>query len=90
MKNTVRFCLAQINPIVGDLKGNTEKMRTCIRWAGSQGANIIVFPELSICGYPPEDLLFQPFFIRQHRQYLRQLAAMSSSIGIVVGFPHAP
>ncbi|MBE9505773.1 MAG: hypothetical protein IMY84_03075, partial [Chloroflexi bacterium] len=53
----IRVALAQINSTVGDLDGNTDKIVDCVARAGRAGADIIVFPELAICGFPPEDLL---------------------------------
>ncbi|MAI62864.1 MAG: hypothetical protein CBB87_10355 [Micavibrio sp. TMED27] len=62
--------LAQINPTVGDLRGNIDKIRQY--WKSSEG-DIIVFPELSVCGYPPEDLLLKPSFIDNTRTYIENL-----------------
>ena len=56
----LRIALAQINVTVGDFDGNTRKILEAIAEARSQGVELIAFPELAICGYPPEDLLFKP------------------------------
>ena len=59
----VRIALAQVNPVVGDLPGNTKKVIEFIERARSQGAELVAFPELVLTGYPPEDLLLRPEFI---------------------------
>ena len=61
--NTLRLALAQINPTVGDLSGNTEKILEYVRKARRARADIALFPELALTGYPPEDLLLKPQFI---------------------------
>ena len=81
--------MAQMNPTVGDLEGNTAKVLQSIDEARSLGADLVAFPELAICGYPPEDLLFKPQFIRDNRRHLEQVVAASRGIAVVVGFPHA-
>ncbi len=58
----LRIALAQLNPIVGDLDGNAEKLKAARRTAAAQGADLVVFPELFITGYPPEDLVLKPAF----------------------------
>ncbi len=58
----LRIALAQLNPIVGDLDGNAEKLKAARRTAEAQGADLVVFPELFITGYPPEDLVLKPAF----------------------------
>jgi NAD+ synthase (glutamine-hydrolysing) len=82
----VRVALAQINSTVGDLDGNTDKIVDCIARAGSAGADIIVFPELAICGYPPEDLLLRPRFISQNVSCLQRVAESTHGPVAVVGF----
>ncbi len=71
------FCvnLAQINPLVGDLVGNADLMRQAASNARQVGADVVVFPELSLTGYPPEDLLLFPAFIEQCEQQLQAFAA---------------
>jgi NAD+ synthase (glutamine-hydrolysing) len=59
----LRIGLAQINTTVGDFKGNKEKIVESLTEAKSLGVDLITFPELAICGYPPEDLLLKPQFI---------------------------
>jgi len=82
----VRVALAQINSTVGDLDGNTDKIVDCIARAGSAGADIIVFPELAICGFPPEDLLLRPRFISQNISCLQRVAESTHGPVVVVGF----
>ena len=83
---TVRLALAQINPTVGDLEGNTEKIIENIRAAAEQSAEIVVFPELAVTGYPPEDLLLKPQFIRDNLDALRRIKEEVWDIVAVVGF----
>ena len=61
--NSVRVAIAQINTIVGDLSGNKEKILFCIKEAIQKRSDLVVFPELSITGYPPEDLVLKRHFI---------------------------
>jgi len=82
----VRIALAQINPTVGDLKGNADKV---IAWTGRarrQAADLTVFPELCITGYPPEDLLLKPRFVADNIAALKRVAAAGRGTASVVGF----
>jgi len=81
--------LAQINPTVGDLSGNTEKIIRYIKAAGERGADLVVFPELVITGYPPKDLLLKPSFIKDNRDALKKIIAASEGIAVVTGFVDA-
>ena len=83
---TLRVALAQINPTVGDFEGNVERILKEVSRARAAGAALVVFPELSICGYPPEDLLFRPRFLRESRRAVERVAAGCSGIAAVVGF----
>lgn len=83
---TFRLAMAQINATVGDLDGNTERIIASIREAGSLGADLVAFPELALPGYPPEDLLLKPQFIRDNQERLQQIAAECTDIAAVVGF----
>jgi len=85
----LRVALAQIDSIVGDLEGNVAKIVAAIGRAREESADIVTFPELAICGYPPEDLLFRPSFIRDSRDALEQVARQSEGIAAVVGVPDA-
>ncbi len=84
-----RVALAQINTTVGDLDGNAEKVRKGIAEAKAMGANLVAFPELTITGYPPEDLLFKPRFIADNRARLDSLIPETKGITAVVGFVDA-
>jgi NAD+ synthase (glutamine-hydrolysing) len=83
----MRLALAQINTVVGDLDGNRERIVRRLREARDAGADLVLFPELAVTGYPPEDLLFRPEFLRQARQSLDQIAAEATDIAALVGFP---
>ncbi|HEY8642101.1 MAG TPA: nitrilase-related carbon-nitrogen hydrolase, partial [Candidatus Dormibacteraeota bacterium] len=82
----LRVALAQFNSTVGDLGGNTEKIVDWIGRARKQKADLVVFPELALTGYPPEDLLLKPSFIRDNLQHLDRVVAASKGIAAVVGF----
>jgi NAD+ synthase (glutamine-hydrolysing) len=84
--HNIRFGIAQINSTVGDLNGNTRKIAEFIDRAKSLGVDLLTFPELAITGYPPEDLLLKPQFIKQNRESLDKIIEHSSGIAIVVGF----
>jgi NAD+ synthase (glutamine-hydrolysing) len=84
--NNIRVGIAQINSTVGDLSGNTKKIVQSIDQAKSVGVDLLTFPELAITGYPPEDLLLKPQFIRQNKQCLDKITEHSSDIALVVGF----
>jgi len=87
MNGTARIALAQINTVVGDLKGNAEKIAGRAEQAKKAGARLVAFPELSLCGYPPEDLLLKPKFIADAEETLKSLLPVSDGIITVVGFP---
>jgi len=78
--------MAQINATVGDFAGNTQKILEAITEARPLSADILTFPELAICGYPPEDLLFKPQFIEENLRSLEKVIDSSSGITLVVGF----
>ena len=86
---TFRIALAQTNPTVGDLDGNTSRIIDYIDRARDLGADLVAFPELAIPGYPPEDLLFKPQFIQDNIRKIRQVASASRDIAVVVGFADA-
>ena len=88
--SVIRVGLAQINPIVGDLDGNVEQIRSVIDQAESMGCDLVALPELAITGYPPEDLLLRPSFIRDTRAALDRVVASTRRAVVVVGFPEAP
>ncbi|MBU2511039.1 NAD+ synthase [bacterium] len=82
----LRLALAQINTTVGDFAGNFEKIKSGIKQAGKVEADIVLFPELSICGYPPEDLLLKPDFINANQTYLEKLIPLCKNLTAVIGF----
>lgn len=85
-KQTIRIGLAQMNSVVGDLKGNADKIIGLASVAQSQGADIVSFPELAVTGYPPEDLLFKAQFVDDNLGQLKRIAAYIGDIVCVVGF----
>ncbi|HIE59697.1 MAG TPA: NAD+ synthase [Persephonella sp.] len=84
--NKLRIALAQINSTIGDIKGNTEKIINFIKEAKNKDADLIVFPELAITGYPPEDLLFKESFINENLKALKEISEESKDIITIVGF----
>jgi NAD+ synthase (glutamine-hydrolysing) len=88
MAESLKIALAQVNLLVGDVRGNATRVLEWARQASSEhGANLALFPELSLSGYPPEDLLFHRGFRRQIEQGLEQLRVELADISIMVGFP---
>ncbi|MFH0916964.1 MAG: nitrilase-related carbon-nitrogen hydrolase, partial [bacterium] len=83
----MKIALAQINPTVGDLEGNTRLIIETARQAGAAGAAVVAFPELAISGYPPEDLLLKDHFLVGCRQALLEVAAGCKDIVALVGVP---
>jgi NAD+ synthase (glutamine-hydrolysing) len=79
--------LAQIDATVGDLDGNAEKIRAGIDRARGEGAQVVVFPELALTGYPPEDLLIKTHFLRRTAERLEELAEAAEDVVALVGFP---
>ena len=82
----VRIALAQLNPTVGDLHGNLAKLIEAYDRADAAGCDIVAFPELSITGYPPEDLVLKPRFVADNQAALERFAAHTRSCAAVVGF----
>ena len=83
---TLRLALAQINPTVGDCAGNVTLMRRWLAKAAGAGADLAVFPELAITGYPPEDLVLKPAFVEENLRHLKALAASVDETPVAVGF----
>jgi NAD+ synthase (glutamine-hydrolysing) len=88
-QDLLKVALAQINPTVGDIPGNARKIAERISQARDQGAALVVFPELTLSGYPPEDLLLKPSFLEQVAAALQELAAQTRGIVALVGFPES-
>jgi NAD+ synthase (glutamine-hydrolysing) len=84
----IRIAQALINPTVGDLNGNIEKMAYWVERAKAVGSDIVTFPELALCGYPPEDLLIKCGFLDDNRLALEELIPVCGGITALVGFPH--
>jgi NAD+ synthase (glutamine-hydrolysing) len=83
----MRLALAQINTVVGDLDGNRSLILARLEEARRAGADIVLFPELAVTGYPPEDLLLRPAFVRAARRSLDEIAGATDGITALVGFP---
>jgi NAD+ synthase (glutamine-hydrolysing) len=86
-QDLLKVALAQIDPTVGDIRGNARKIAEHIGAAREQGAALVVFPELTISGYPPEDLLLKTSFLDQVGEALEELAAQTRGVVALVGFP---
>lgn len=85
---TLRIAIAQINLLVGDINGNTRRIiAAATRARDGLNAHAVVFPELTLTGYPPEDLLYKPHFIEEVESALVDIAQQSLGITLVVGFP---
>ncbi|WMC10027.1 NAD+ synthase [Oceanimonas pelagia] len=87
MSSNLTLALAQLNPTVGAIETNTQTMLTAAANAAEQGAELVLFPELAVTGYPPEDLLFRDDLYARVDSALNTLAAASQSIALVVGHP---
>ena len=85
-KSLNKICYAQINPTLGDIDGNAKKIIESIIQAKKLHADLIVFPELVITGYPPKDLLFQKSFVKSNITQLNKIIAFSEGIFVVIGF----
>jgi NAD+ synthase (glutamine-hydrolysing) len=83
----VRLALAQINVVVGDLDGNRARILSSLADAREAGADLVLFPELAVTGYPPEDLLLRPAFVRAAEASLREIAAACTGLTALVGVP---
>lgn len=89
MNRKLKISIAQINVCVGNISGNTEKIISAIKQArDEQHADLIVFPELIITGYPPEDLLLRPRFLERVEQALNKIAPTTIGITAIIGMPH--
>jgi len=84
----MRLALAQINSVVGDLDGNRERIRKGLAEARDAGADLVLLPELAVTGYPPEDLLLRPAFIRAAERTVEEIAKDARGVVALVGAPH--
>ena len=82
----MKIALCQINPVIGDFDHNSSLILEAAERAGVEGADLAVFPELSLLGYPPKDLLERPAFIRENLKRLHDLAARTRGIAVLCGF----
>ncbi|HLW84177.1 MAG TPA: NAD+ synthase [Candidatus Sulfotelmatobacter sp.] len=81
----MKIALGQINPTVGDFAGNAAKIIDFSRRAQAAGAGLILFPELSVCGYPPRDLVERPSFVTRNRETLDRIARETQGISVICG-----
>jgi NAD+ synthetase len=82
----MKIALAQINPTVGDFAGNIDRILKYAQRARERGADLVVFPELALCGYPPRDLVERPGFIRKSETELERLAGLLPPLPALVGY----
>ena len=88
MSRSLRIALAQLDFPVGDVAGNSARIIESMQVARDEyGADVVLFPELAISGYPPEDLLLRPSFLRDCAQAVQRIAAEAHGIVAVVGWP---
>src|SRR5436305_6386920 len=85
----MRIAIAQLDCVVGDLAGNAARILGAVTEARHAGADLVVTPELSLCGYPPEDLLLRPAFLTAYAEELVRLDAGVRGPAVLVGFPEA-
>ncbi len=82
---SVRIALAQINPTVGDFSGNSAKIIDYALRAKGAGVDLVLFPELSVCGYPPRDLVERPWFVERNRHAAEEIASRTQGIAVICG-----
>src|ERR1700685_176531 len=87
MPSPFQLALSQMNATVGDIAGNEAKITEQISAAAARGADLVLFPELAVTGYPPEDLLLRPSFIRAAQSSVNAIAAATDGIVALVGAP---
>jgi len=90
MRKQLSIYIAQLNPTVGAIHQNCEKITAAYAKAGAEGANLVITPELSVTGYPLEDLVLKPFFVREARRAVEALAKITTgnnSAGLIIGAP---
>ena len=86
MIRSFRLALAQMNPTVGDIDGNTARIIEYVERARECRADLVAFPELAVTGYPPEDLLFKTSFLQANVEAMRRVVAAAKDIAVVVGY----
>src|SRR3954464_1373663 len=82
----LRLAMAQINVVVGDIEGNTNKIVAWMDRARDAGADVVTFPELALTGYPPEDLLLKPQFIDANLAALDKIVGRTQDITAIIGY----
>ncbi|MEK9627408.1 MAG: NAD+ synthase [Nitrospinota bacterium] len=82
----IRVALAQMNSVVGDFNSNNEKIKQQIKQAKKRGADVVLFPELAVTGYPPEDLLLKKSFLTKSHQSLKKILPHSNGLTVLIGF----
>ncbi|MEG2828047.1 MAG: NAD+ synthase, partial [Edwardsiella sp. (in: enterobacteria)] len=87
MSRTLSIALAQLNLLVGDIEGNAERMLATLAQQQQAGADVVMFSELALCGYPPEDLLYRDDFHQRCQRQLARLQQASAEIAVIVGHP---
>jgi len=89
MSDSLSIALAQINPVVGDVSGNIRRIRDARAKAAADGAHLVVFPELTVSGYPPEDLVLKSAFLDAVEAAVEELAKDTADGGpaLLVGAP---
>lgn len=83
----MRILAAQINPIIGDLTGNTKRIIQSINRGRDQGVDLVIFPEMVLSGYPPEDFILLPHFMEAVNQKLEEIVHASQGVAVIVGLP---
>ncbi len=81
----MKVALGQINPTVGDFRGNTARIVEAAQRAQAAGAGLVLFPELSVCGYPPRDLVEKPSFVARNQEAAQAIAEQTRGIAVVCG-----
>jgi NAD+ synthetase len=87
MSDSIRFRLVQLNPVIGDIRGNTAKIVQCYRQAEADGIDLVIFPELSVTGYPPMDLLERPAFQERVAKAVAEIETATGQTAILFGTP---
>jgi predicted amidohydrolase len=82
----MKIAVAQMNPVVGDIKGNAGRALEFLRRAEASGAELVLFPELALTGYPPLDLLERREFVRENLLALKDLAARTRGTACLIGY----
>jgi len=82
----MKIAVAQIDTTIGDFDGNAAKILARLKWAEEAGADLVVFPELAVCGYSPRDLLEKPWFVRRNLECVEHIASKTGRVAAVVGY----